>query len=174
MIDEMASDIESHGLFDVVLSDSVVNSVDTATAEADVMTCLNAFCRPGGRVYFSGRARARIDGSLRSTMQADQRRLLEFLDEDGFTAIYREGNWFYQKYHDEAEARALAARFIGPITRYEGSSNSWRVSAVKAIDLAPEDYRESIAREFDLMWPAGRRVGRADRMLAAWEIARQR
>lgn len=109
---------------------------------------------------------------MNSTQQSDQRRLIEFLDEDGFTGLYREGNWFFQKYHSEQEARALGVRYIGPDLRYDDTSGSWRVAGVKRIDLPVENCRASIAREFDLMWPGGRRVGRADRMLAAWETAR--
>src|SRR6478672_188894 len=34
-------------------------------------------------------------------------RRVEFLDEDGFTALYREGRWFYQKYHSREQVEAL-------------------------------------------------------------------
>lgn len=170
--DDAAGFAAHYGLFDVVVCDSVVNSVDSAQAEADVMTCLSALCRPGGRVYFSGRARDRVDRALRGSMQADQRRMIEFLDEDGFTAIYREGNWFYQKYHDEPQARALATKYIGAPREYDATSNSWRVYASRDIEIDPDAVRAAITREFDLMWPGGRSVGRADRMLAAWDRAR--
>jgi ParB family chromosome partitioning protein len=172
MIDEVALDMEHNGLFDVVLADSVLNSVDTGQAEADVMTCLNAFCRPGGRIYFSGRPRYRVDHQLRLTLQSDQRRGIEFLDEDGFTGLYREGNWFFQKFHSQEEAGALGARYIGPEARYSGGKNSWQVGGVKTIELPADECRAAITREFDLMWPEGRHVGRADRMLAAWDRAR--
>jgi ParB family chromosome partitioning protein len=172
MIDAATADMERNGLFDVVLADSVMNSIDSKLAEADVLTCLNAFCRPGGRIYFSGRPMYRVEKSLRATLRADQRRGIEFLDADGFTGLYREGNWFYQKFHSDEEARALGARFVGERASFSGGKNSWQVGGVKTIELPAEECRASIAREFDLIWPAGRRVGRADQMLAAWDRAR--
>ena len=171
MIDEVAADIEHNGLFDVVLADSVVNSVDSLEAEADVMTCLNAFCRPGGRIYFSGRPREGVDRYLDQSSAIGNGRRVEFIDDNGFTAIFREGNWFYQKYHTREEAEALGLKYIGPDIRYSITAQ-WKVGGTKTVELPIEDCRASIAREFDLIWPEGRRVGRADRMLAAWDRAR--
>ena len=172
MIDAAAADIERHGLFDVVVCDSVLNSVDSLQAEADVLTCVNALCRPGGRIYFSGRQREKIESQDRSTQVAESTRYVEFMDEHGFTALYRHGNWFYQKFHARAAAEALGRRYIGNGAAYQtASSTAWSVAGTKAVELDRADVEASIAREFDLIWPGGRSVGRAQRMLQAWSSA---
>ena len=57
-ITRVCHELETRGRFDLVICDSVLNSVDSIQAERDVLLTLNALCRPGGLVLFSGR---RID-----------------------------------------------------------------------------------------------------------------
>ena len=173
MIDAAAREIEANGLFDVVVCDSVMNSVDSLEAEADVLTCVNALCRPGGRIYFSGRRMERVDWQDTMTKSTSQNRLVEFVDDLGFSALYRNGNWFYQKFHSKEQAEALGLRYIGAGAVYgRPHSTAWHISGVKAVILPDEAVAASITREFDLIWPGGRSVGRSARMLAAWRAAR--
>lgn len=176
MIDSVISDLDENGLFDVVVADSVINSVDTKQAEADVMACLNAFCRPGGRVYFSGRTREYIEEKeTRNRIYSKKKhREVEFLDEHGFSGTLREGEWFYQLFHRESQVRELAARYIGEGYRFESYGSAFGVNGVKTAELEGEEIAGAIAREFDLMWPGGRSVGRAQAMLAAWRRAAAR
>lgn len=60
MIDNLCEQLETKGLFDIVICDYVLNSVDSMTAENDVLTVVNAMCRMGGKIYFSGRAREKL------------------------------------------------------------------------------------------------------------------
>jgi ParB family chromosome partitioning protein len=175
MIDAAAASIEKHGLFDVVVCDSVLNSVDSRQAEADVLACCNALCREGGRIYFSGRSAEHLEYQERDTKATRTRvRRVEFLDEHGFTALYRNGNWFYQKFHTEQQAQKLGLIYVGPGARYvlKSSGTSWSVHGTKVLDLPDDQAAAAIGREFDLIWPGGRTVGRAQRMLAAWKKAR--
>jgi ParB family chromosome partitioning protein len=173
MIDMIARDIRKNGLFDAVVCDSVLNSVDTVEAEQDVLTCINALCRPGGRIYFSGRRQEFNEENARSTLRRDRRRYIEFLDEDGFSAMFREGNWFYQKFHSRKQAEALALRYIGPDSHY-GSirASGWQIAGTKSVELPESQVAASLMREFNLPLPGGRTVGRGDQMLAAWQLAR--
>ena len=114
MIDNLCEQLETKGLFDIVICDYVLNSVDSMTAENDVLTFVNAMCRLGGKIYFSGRAREKIDLQDRTTYagEAKSHRYIEFLDDNGFSALFRKGHWFYQKFHRQHEAIALGKRFI--------------------------------------------------------------
>lgn len=162
--------IRQDGLFDVVICDSVLNSTDRIEAENDVMICLNAMCKPDGQVFFSGRRRDHVEGALRAREQKDHLRRLEFLDKDGFSAIFREGVWTYQKYHREEDALMLAHRFIGEGASYTHahSSTTWQLACPKNIDLNEGDIITALRREFNLPWPNGRRVDLADEVEAAW------
>lgn len=163
--------IQKYGLFDVVLCDSVLNSTDRIEAENDVMTCLNAFCKNGGYVYFSGRRRDFVEGAYRAREQKNFLRRMEFLDKNGFSAIFREGVWTYQKYHTAEEAQELGARFIGhnPEYTHAHSSTSWQVKCQKTHTLPEGQIISALRREFDLPWPNGKRVGLANQAEEAWK-----
>ncbi|HSV47459.1 MAG TPA: hypothetical protein VLJ58_16840, partial [Ramlibacter sp.] len=151
----------TRGLFDVVMCDYVLNSVDSQQAQADVLACLNAFCKPGGQVYFSGRKRDRVAVMHAYTKTADSRRYAEFPDEHGLSALFRAGQWFFQKFHSAEEVAALVRSHFDAEGRHQyrdNSSTAWQVSLVKAMQ-AP-DIKGAIDREFNLPLPNGRRFGR--------------
>jgi ParB family transcriptional regulator, chromosome partitioning protein len=167
MIDVALQSVREEGLFDVVVCDSVVNSVDRPEAVRDVMTCLNAFCRPGGRIYFSGRRKGLVEEALRRTrVTGHTRRDLEFLDPDGFSAIHRKGGWFFQRFHTRDEALALGREFVGDNLEY-AEGEGWMAYGKKERSIAWADLEPSVRREFELPWPGGRSVGRGNRAIEA-------
>ncbi len=177
LVDEALTELETGGRFDVVVCDSVINSVDTAQAESDVLLSLSALCRPGGRVYFSGRGAMVLDRVKVGTKSTDIAARGYFTDRDGLTAGYRQGHWFYQKFHTPEQAAELAGRYFdagGAEVHASKSSPIWQVSTVNRVDHGAESYRAALGREFDLPWPEGRSVGRGAAAVAAWEKARAR
>jgi ParB family chromosome partitioning protein len=125
MVDGLIRSLKAEGLFDIVVCDYVLNSVDSQQAEEDVMTCLTAFCKPGGLVIFSGRTKERID--YQDTMKTligtkKTNRYIEFLDENGLTALYRKGEWFYQKFHSRADVKAMESRYGLQIVKHTETS----------------------------------------------------
>lgn len=176
LVDDALLEWGRRGPFDVVVCDAVITSVNTRQAEADVMTMVNAFAKVGARVFFSGRSREAVDGSMRSTqaVSADHhRRYVEFLDEDGFSGMLHRGDWFFQKFHRREDALALASRFLGGPAKYStiAGRSMWQVATSKMRELPARDVEDALRREFDLPWPEGRSVGRASSALAAWRSA---
>ncbi|MBE5683819.1 methyltransferase domain-containing protein, partial [Pantoea agglomerans] len=55
MIARMCESLITNGLFDYVICDSVLNSVDSPEAENAVLTFIKSLCKPGGIIFFSGR-----------------------------------------------------------------------------------------------------------------------
>ena len=51
----IAREIETQGLYDVVICDSVLNSVDSMEAEKSVIHTVYGLCRMGGQIFISGR-----------------------------------------------------------------------------------------------------------------------
>ena len=172
-------DWAQHGPFDVVVCDSVLNSVDGIQAERDVMTVVNALCRPGGRIHISGRRKERLASLSRGTLQSntDLRFGMGALDANGMMATYRgdldasETAWTFQKFHSKAEAVALAEDFIGPVERFTHSSTSWQITARKTLFLPPVGIEAALRREFDLPLPGGKRFGQANAAVMAWQEA---
>ena len=177
LIDEACNDMEQNGLFDAVVCDSVVNSVDSVQAEADVMACLNAFCKPGGTIYFSGRLKKWLITNLKARKDTRKQTNIYFPDKNGLTATFRKGSWFYQKFHDREDSAPLALKYINPNPTelfYEEDGHSWRWYGVKTVERPLEEIEGAIGREFNLPWPEGQRVGKVERALAAWRSARSK
>ena len=172
MVDELIRHIDRHGLFDVVVCDSVLNSVDSKEAELAVIRCLNLFSR--GKVFVSGRpieATKRVDRLNRQA--AVGKSFITYLDEDGFTANYREGQWYYQMYHDKDKLLALLEENgLVPVTvRWGQSSGSWQVECNKIRNLTAQQYADAVRFEFNLPLPGGRRYGRDGDVIASLQRA---
>ena len=147
----LLSDIDKNGLFDVVICDSVMNSVDSVQAECDVMTMINTLCKKGGSVFFSGRARERINDNDNLTKSADKVRYVEFIDEHGFSALYRKGRWFYQKFHTKEQVVELCDTYgLKFILQKNKHGSSWQCEAIKQKQLSLAQIETAIKNEFNM------------------------
>lgn len=174
MVHQLVRDVKANGRFDGVVCQAVLNSVDSIEAQDSVVGCCNLFCKVGGTLIINGRSLEEYNASVNAVVQNSRTRRPEFLDADGFSAIYREGKWFFQKYYTIEDAKALIERFGFEIIQAECNppaiSNYWVIVAKKVNDLSPEDYRRYIDFEFDLPWPDGSRVGMASNVREAFEL----
>ncbi|MEI7769645.1 MAG: ParB N-terminal domain-containing protein [Chloroflexales bacterium] len=172
MIDSLIATLDREGRFDKVICEFVLNSTDSLHAEASVMTCLNALCRPGGQIFASGRTLESIEGTLNVTGATQEN--LTFLDDNGYTARILKGQWFYQKYHSTKMRLDLAHTYIGPEA---GTGNAPRakgtflISGQKHQELPLEQVKAALAFEFNLMWPNQQTVNRHREIIAAYERA---
>lgn len=186
-IDELIEHIETRGQFDVVILDSVLNSAATVEGEVSCMTFINALCKPGGLIALSGKsiahAEAYRNAKTRQTRRQDRAR---FFDENGVTASYAKGGWYFQKYHTLDEVRRLAETYIGddywlynsgqrrdvttPTRGTEASFRTtelWQLSGYKAREVTAQQLIDAVRYEFELPYPSGRTVGRSADVLAA-------
>jgi ParB family chromosome partitioning protein len=178
MVDAALGSWRTHGGFDVVVCDSVVNSVDSVQAGADVLTCVAAMVRPGGRVYLSGRSREGIALSARQRTRVrhnNWKREVEFLDADGFSALYTRGGWTYQRFHTVPQAHAFGPRYFGGApTRFVHRWNIWQAVFTSRAAPPASEVEAALTREFDLPWPGETSVGRAKEAVAAYRAALER
>ena len=178
MIDSLIQTLDQEGRFDTVICEFVLNSTDSLAAESAVMTCLNALCKPGGRMYASGRTREGVEMTLRGRADT-QDAGLAFLDDNGFSGKLLKGQWFYQKYHTRQQCQDLGARYLGPghqVWDPVAMPSCFVLSGTKQVALAEAEAEAALRFEFNLMWPNGQSVGRADAVVAAWRraVARER
>lgn len=152
MITRTLAHVKLHGGYDVVICDSVMNSVDSLLAERSVLAMLNILCKPGGYIFFSGRTRDSVDGRLNAKASTGKASGLAFLDEHGFTALYREGHWFYQKFHNAEDIEKLAAisnfKDHEYITKF--GANTYQVRCFKGDELPDDRVAEAVNFEFNL------------------------
>lgn len=173
--------LKEFGAYDVVVCDSVLNSVDTIKAEESVLSCLSAFCKVGGKVFWSGIPEKYIRQKENFNTAAPLKSNTYFLDENNFTANYRNGEWFFQHYHSLADVKRLTADLIGELRciwnhgvkmtprKPEMDSPSFQVEVDNTRPRPREDYLEAIRFEFSLPLPGGKRWDFAPTILPIME-----
>lgn len=177
-IDGLCRDLRSRGRYDMVVADSILNSVDSNQAEQDVLLCLSALCKVGGTVVFSGRSREFVDYKEQGLKSAGDthKRYINFIDRDGASAMYADGVWRYQRFHTVEQVVALA-RFHGHGNAFNSNGKSlvghrtqsgWCVVNTNEREYPKAELEAALSREFDLPLPGGRSYGRSLDILASW------
>jgi ParB family chromosome partitioning protein len=169
MVLMLANELKKRGRFDAVLCDYVLNSVDCPLAETSLLACLDLFVRPGGKLFFSGRCMERVTNAMADTKSGIHERRIQFLDGQGFSALYRKGEWFYQRFHTQPEIDVICERHGWEITRRRFDGMSWAVEATKGEQrLTQASYEAAVRYEFTMpVNTQGRTLGVVDAMLAA-------
>ncbi len=170
---KICSDLKLHGRYDVVICDSVLNSVDSLEAEKSVMLTLLALCKKDGIMFFSGRTLAGATGNMKTTntkISKDSR--IKFLDENNFTGIYRNGEWFFQKFHSSDQIKTItkwvsaSSQIIEMngvfhvICKNDGKGSATQDEIIKALRF-----------EWDMMLPGGLSYGLSDEIENAYKYA---
>ncbi len=158
MIDKLIEQLKTSKTFDIVVCDSVLNSVDSIKAEKSVMACLNLFTKD--IAFISGRPN-KYDMVQRANKQGSfKKNRVYFLDENGFTGNYREGKWYFQKFHTEEQIKKLFEANGFEIKKLAYGDNSWQVECKKVRNLSLDEYIEAIDFEFNLILPNGKSYNR--------------
>jgi len=160
-IDELIEYLKTNKKFDVVVCDSVLNSVDSIEAETAVITCLNLFCNE--TLFISG---IPIDAVLQKTQikkdVGTRLNYLKFLDENNFTAIYRKGQWYFQHYNDMQSITEKLEKLGFKIEKisWQKYGTSFQIQCKKVKELTKEQYIQGINFEFNLPLPNGKTYNR--------------
>jgi ParB family chromosome partitioning protein len=166
MVDVMIDSVKSKGRFDAVICDYVLNSVDSQQAEEDVLACLGGFCKPKGRIFLSGRRKERIDDLLKMTKNINEHRDVEFLDNNGLTALYKKGKWFYQKYHSQNDIERLVSSQGWKIIKQTKTAVAWQCEIESGEKINKERFMHAIEREFNMqISESGRTLNRHNSVL---------
>lgn len=164
-IDDLIYFLKTRQHFDVVVCDSVLNSVDTKDAEQAILGCLNLFCKKDGKLFISGRPIEGFENKLtRKTDKNVGKRFIEFLDGEKFTGNFRGGNWYYQHFHSKSDVENLLSMYGLKIAKLHWMKfgDSWQAEAIKVRDLDEKEYRKAVDFEFDLPLPGGSYKRNAD------------
>jgi ParB family chromosome partitioning protein len=173
MISQAIGEVRRSGPFDLVICQAVLNSIDSLDAQDAVVGCCSLFCKIGGTLIINGRCIEEYESQLRMSKSANNGRRPEFLDENGFSAIFREGKWFFQKYYRLDQAVSLIER-MGFEIEFAAippkMTNYWMIRAKKAKELPADDYRKYVDFEFELPWPDGSTVGMSKEVREAFSL----
>lgn len=157
MIDALVKHLQERRQFDVVVCDSVLNSVDSMKAERSVIDFLNLMA--SDRLFISGRPLDSVTRMMKCKKDASNAwRAVEFLDADNFSANYRSGKWYFQHYHSKEQIKKSLEESGFEIVKldWEKWGSSWQCEAVKTRELPLQRYIDAIDFEFDLPLPNGR------------------
>lgn len=171
-IDRLIRMIRQYGLFDVVVCDSVLNSVDSMEAEDSVLKCLNLFSK--NKVFLSGRSMDAVISKSHLKRRNDRSALCgnmnAFLDANNFTATYRKGNWYYQHYHTKEQIAEAVDKAGMRIDSLKWGGSSFQAECSRARRLTVTEARKAIDFEFTLPLPGGKRYARNNEV---WESLSQ-
>jgi ParB family chromosome partitioning protein len=179
--EDMMADLDANGPFEVVVCDSVMNSVDSPEAERAVLSTLSVLCKKGGTIYWSGIPINFIELNGRAKRTGNVRSYFKYLDADRFTADYRQGRWYFQHYHDLATAEALTRQYLGDSftvyskgieqgARPKFGGSAFQVRVINEARLSFEDQQAALDFEFSMELPSGKRYQFAER-IKAWNEA---
>lgn len=155
----IAENIAKYGLYDIVICDSVLNSIDTMQAWNDVVNTCHALLKMDGHLFISGRRDSSIDVQ-ESDVSTSGRLTTYFPDKNNLTAQYRQGSWFFQKFDSDSEIDYIAHRIGTEKARH--LENSYRLCVEKKNEIPLDEAIPSLRREWDMLLPNGLRYGLSD------------
>lgn len=161
LVSEFFNDVRHKGLYDVVVCDSVVNSLVSMEAVNSVFDCLNIFVKEGGTIFFSGR---RIEDERRNEKRKwtiDGNRPLQFFDENGFSGRMRRGVWYFQLFLNKGQVDELCTN-RGWIVDKCIMEDGFYLQVRKTRDLGMERNGKALDYEFNLKLPGGSSYGREE------------
>jgi ParB family chromosome partitioning protein len=158
-IKRVEESVTAHGLFDYVILDSVINSVTSLEYEHFVLATCNSLLRADGVFYIGTRKNefAHMRSKERCTRA---QRNIEFLDDDGFSTIFRDGVWTKQRFHTVESLTQTLERYFDEIEMQPYNQQSkYQLHAIcrRPKQLSAETFRQAIETEFNLDY-SGRKL----------------
>lgn len=151
-------DVKANALYDVVVLDSVLNSITNNEFEDYVLTTCNALCSKDGTFYTGTRSIKSVESDLnyKKTREPMKRRV-EFLDKDNFSGTFRNGVWTLQKFNSVESLKELLERYFYEVRIEElGNSNIYGICR-KPKNLEMARYEKALDIEFNMEYPNGYR-----------------
>ena len=155
-IKEIQKDISANGLFDVVVLDSVLNSITSLEMQKAVLLTCNALLKKEGTLILGTRSQGKNILTMNSKRTTNKKREIEFLDNDHFSVTFRNGVWTKQRFTTkETLKKELAPYFeVIEVLGNETRSNIYAICK-KPIRISKEEYKTALETEFNMTYPNG-------------------
>ncbi|MBI4977521.1 MAG: ParB N-terminal domain-containing protein [Spirochaetes bacterium] len=145
--------IRKDGLFDIVILDSVLNSVISMEFEHYVMLCCNALIKSDGVFFTASRSELSATGVEKREKAYTRHSLSQgYFDKNNFAPAVFHGRWGMQKYNSPEMIDAVMKRY------FEKSETVSAGGVVNAVGRKPkqfpiEEYQQAIEAEFNFEYP---------------------
>lgn len=155
MIKVLRENIRKHGLMDVVVLDSVLNSVVNSQFEHAVLTTCNALLKQDGRIYIGTRLLPFTERLKTFKTYNSHGRDIQFLDKENFGATYRSGVWTMQHFHTHDSLRNLLLEYFENV-EIKGRESEVQLYAIASHPrkLPRTKVEKAINVEFNMEYPA--------------------
>lgn len=152
-IKALEADIQRNGLADVVILDSVLNSVTSIEFEDMVLTSCNALLKKDGMFFAHCRDMARVEQLKNAKRSAQHQRSLEFMDKDRFSVSFRSGVFTMQHFHSKEDLFTLLSRYFHHVEVVKNSHVSLSAMCKNPKQLDAENYQKALVTEFNMEYP---------------------
>ena len=156
MIEDIEKEISKNGLYDIVILDSVINSITSTDYEHCVMTACNSLLNEQGALYLSTRNKGKIEHMFNSKTNQDRVRYIEFFDENDFSATFRNGVFTMQKFHTKDSLKNMCSKYFQEVEVLgkEASSNIYAICK-KPLRQERQEVIRCLEKEFNMEYPNG-------------------
>ena len=155
-IDELECDIDNNSLYDIVILDSVLNSITSIKMLHNVLLTCNALMRKDGKLIIGTRSKGKIISTLEGKHSTDLKRDIEFLDDNNFSVTFRNGVWTKQRFSTKETLYKELNRYFENISILgnEKKSNIYAICE-NPIRYDIKDYQKVLNIEFNMQYPKG-------------------
>ena len=165
-INEIEKDINQNGLYDIVVLDSVLNSVTGPKMQHNVLLTCNALLKDSGMLILGTRCIGKTKLVFSQKKSVNFKREIEFLDEDDYSVTFRNGVWTKQHFTTKNSLQKALEPYFGEI-KVLGSENR---SNIYAICRNPKrwpiwNYKEALNIEFNMVYPNNYRHNRHEKLV---------
>lgn len=170
MVDNFIADVKVNGKYDYTICDAVINSVNTQEAEDAVFMILNLVTKMGGKIFFSGRSMEYIKAQTELKRNSVDMMTINFFDENGLTAIMKQGQWFFQKFLTREQVDAVIEKYGFNVFVRKETNGYFFIGAYKTKEFTKEEYAKAVDYEFNLKLPNNQRYNRQDEVKELFEL----
>lgn len=163
-IDTIQKDIAKNGLYDVVVLDSVLNSITSLEFEHLVMTTCNSLLNDEG-TFYTGTRNLRA-AEREHNISTTNKRLIEFLDKDKFCATFRKGVWTIQKFNSAEMLYDLLSKYFSEVKVIDNDVGQLFAICKKPKRLDKAEYEKALNIEFNMEYPNGYKHNKHEKIVA--------
>jgi len=156
-IKNINEDISKHGLYDVVVLDSVLNSITSLDYEDAVLTTCNALCDDDGIFFTSTRSLCSAKQQAKTMATYRNERKLQMMDNNGFCGTFRNGVWTFQKFNSYTQLKNLLSKYFDDVKVIDHGKSNMHAICKRPKRLSREAYRKALNAEFNIEYPDGYR-----------------
>jgi len=166
-IKKIELDVKLNGLYDVVILDSVLNSVVSDEFENYVVGTCNCLLKENGTLILGTRNLEFVDRLQNGKNKAvDKTRRIQFMDTNNFSATFRSGCWTMQHFHNYETLSKLIGKYFKnvEILGDKGASQIYCIASnPRKIDAAFVD--EALNIEFNMEYPGSYRHNKHEKLV---------